>query len=305
MSRVPAFVLSLLLISGLNLAAKDKDKDKESPGGWLPITQQDLAVKEVPHDPGADAIQLYMSYYKDDDAKFISVYKRIKILRAGALEPGKKLVDVEIPIEPGQALKELAARTIHPDQKIIEFTGKPFEKVLIKTRGVKYSAMTFTCPDVTVGSIIEYRYKIGLPLGVVSTISAWPVQEDLFTVKEDLRFRAYQGVVSVPTEWTSIFPKSKVAYSYLNQIDLAVPEKKQPGNLMELQLQNVPKFDAEEYMPPEDDFRPVIFFYYGGREMSSPEGFWDEWQKLITEYVEKYIGNSREIYDAAVKAIAG
>jgi hypothetical protein len=297
----------LLLISGLNLAAKDKDKDKdkESPGGWLPITQQDLAVKDVPRDPGADAIQLYMSYYKDDDAKFISVYKRIKILRQGALEPGRKLVDVEIPIEPGQSLKELAARTIHPDQKIIEFAGKPFERALIKKRGVKYTAKTFSFPDVSVGSIIEYRYKIALPLGVVNTISAWPVQEDLFTVKEDLRFRAYQGVVSVPTEWTSVMPKSKVAYSYLNQIDLSVPEKKQPGNLMELQLQNVPKFDAEEYMPPEDDFRPVIFFYYGGREMSSPEGFWDEWQKLITEYVEKYIGNSREIYDAALKAIGG
>lgn len=305
MSRAPAFVLSLLLISGLNLVAKDKDKDKESQGGWLAITQQDLAVKEVPHDPGADAIQLYMSYYKDDDAKFISVYKRIKILRAGALEPGRKLVDVEIPIEPGQSLKELAARTIHPDQRIIEFTGKPFEKLLIKKRGVKYTAMTFTFPDVTVGSIIEYRYKVALPLGVVSTISSWPVQEDIFTVKEDLRFRAFQGYVEVPTEWTSVLPKSKVAYSYLNQIDLSVPEKKQPGNLMELQLQNVPKFDAEEYMPPEDDFRPVILFYYGGREMSSPEGFWDEWQKLITEYVEKYIGNSREVYDAAVKAVGG
>ena len=305
MSSARAFVLSVLLISGLNLAAKDKDKDKESPGGWLPITQQDMAVKDVPHDPGADAIQLYMSYYQDDDRKFISVYKRIKILRQGALAPGRNLVDVEIPIEPGQSLKELAARTIHPDQKIVEFTGKPFEKLLIKKRGVKYSAQAFSLPDVTVGSIIEYRYLISLPLGVVNTISSWPVQEDLFTVKEDLRFRAYQGVVSVPTEWTSVMPKSKVAYSYLNQIDLSVPEKKQPGNLMELQLQNVPKFDAEEYMPPEDDFRPVIFFYYGGREMSSPEGFWEEWQKLITEYVEKYIGNSREIYDAAVKAIGG
>ncbi|HET8891975.1 MAG TPA: transglutaminase domain-containing protein [Candidatus Angelobacter sp.] len=305
MSRAPAFVLSLLLISALSLAAKDKDKDKESPGGWLPITQQDLAVREVPHDPGADAIQLYMSYYKDDDAKFISVYKRIKILREGALQPERKLVDVEIPIEPGQSFKELAARTIHPDQKIIEFTGKPFEKVLIKTRGVKFTAKTFSLPDVTVGSIIEYRYKVELPLGVVSTISAWPVQEDLFTVKEDLRFRAYQGLVMVPTEWTSVAPKSKVAYSYLNQIDLSVPEKKQPGNLMELHLQNVPKFDAEEYMPPHDDFRPVILFYYGGREMSSPEGFWDEWQKLITEYVEKYIGHSQEIYDAAVKAVGG
>jgi hypothetical protein len=305
MLRAGAFVMSLLLISGLNLAAKDKEKDKESPAGWLPITQQDMAVKDVPHDPGADAIQLYMSYYKDDDAKFISVYKRIKILRAGALEPARKLVDVEIPIEPGQSLKELTARTIHPDQRIIEFTGKPFERVVVKMRGVKYTSKTFSFPDVTVGSIIEYRYRISLPLGVVNTISAWPVQEDLFTVKEVLRFRAYQGLVDVPTEWISVMPKTKVAYSYLNQIDLSVPEKKQPGNLMELQLQNVPKFEAEEYMPPEDDFRPVIFFYYGGREMSSPEGFWDEWQKLITEYVEKYIGNSREIHDAALKAIGG
>lgn len=307
MLRARAFVISLLLISALNLAAKDKDKgkDTELPGGWLPITQQDLAIKEVPHDPGADAIQLYMSYFKDDDAKFISVYKRIKILREGALEPEKKLVDVEIPIEPGQSLRELAARTVHPDQTIVQFTGKPFEKVLIKKRSVKYSAMTFNLPGVTVGSIIEYRYKVQLPPGVVSPISAWPVQEDLFTVKEDLRFRAYQGLVTVPTEWTSVMPRSKVAYSYLNQIDVSVPEKKQPGNLMELQLQNVPKFEAEEYMPPEDDFRPVILFYYGGREMSSPEGFWEEWQKLITEYVEKYIGNSREVSDAAVKAIGG
>jgi hypothetical protein len=300
MSCKQAFVLLLLLISGFNLAAKgkDKDKDKADPGGWLPITQQDLAIHDVPHDPGADAIQLYMSYYKDDDSKFISVYKRIKVLR----ESGRSRADVEIPIEPGQSLKEMAARTVHPDQKIVDFTGKPFEKVLIKKRGVKYTARTFTLPDVTVGCIIEYRYKIELPPGLVSLISSWPVQEDMFTVKEDLRFRAYQGLVMVPTEWTSVLHKSQVAYSYLNQIDLSVPEKK-PGNLMELQLQNVPKFDAEEYMPPEDDFRPVILFYYGGREMSSPDGFWDEWQKLITEYVEKFIGNSREIHDAATQAI--
>ena len=74
---------------------------------------------------------------------------------------------------------------------------------------------------------------------------------------------------------------------------------------MELELQNVPKFDAEEYMPPEDDFRPVLLFYYGGREMSSPERFWDERQKVITEYVDKFIGNSREIQNAATQAVGG
>jgi hypothetical protein len=296
MSRKQAIVL-LALLSGLTVFAKNKDK--EYPEGWLPITPQELSVKTVPNDPGAGAIQLYMSYYKDDDAKFISVYKRIRILR----ESGRERADVEIPIEPGQSLKELAARTIHPDQKIVEFTGKPFEKIIIKTRGVKFLAQAFTLPDVTVGSIIEYRYVIALPPGVVSPISAWPIQGDLFTVKENLRFRAYQGLVTVPSEWRSVIPRSQVSYSYLNQIDPNVPEKKQ-GNLMELELQNVPKFDAEEYMPPEDDFRPVLLFYYGGREMSSPDRFWDELQKSTTGYVDKFIGGSREVHDAAVQAIA-
>ena len=298
MFHARAFVLSLLLISGLNLAAKDKNKDKESPSGWLPVTQQDFSVNEVPNDPGADAIQLYMSYYKDDDAKFISVYKRIRILR----ESGLKRADVEVPIEPGQSLKELAGRTIHPDQKIADFTGKPFERVIIKGRGIKFVAQVFTLPDVTVGSIIEYRYTIALPPHVVSPISAWPMQGDLFTLKEDLRFRAFQGLVTVPSEWGNIMPRSRVSYSYLNQADPNVLQRKE-GNLMELELQNVPKFDAEEYMPPQDDFRPVVLFYYGGREMSSPDTFWDEWRQLITEYVDKFTGNSREIHDAAVQAI--
>lgn len=298
MSCKQVTIFLLLLIAGSNLVAKNKDK--ESSAGWLPITQQDFSINEVPNDPGADAIQLYMSYYKDDDAKFISAYKRIRILR----ESGLKRADVEVPIEPGQSLKELAARTIHPDQKIVEFTGKPFEKVIIKGRGIKFVAQAFTLPDVTVGSIVEYRYVIALPPHVVSSISAWPMQGDLFTLKEDLRFRAFQGLVTVPSEWGNIMPRSRVSYSYLNQIDPNVPQRKE-GNLMELELQNVPKFDAEEYMPPQDDFRPVLLFYYGGREMSSPDSFWEEWQQLITEYVDKFIGNSREIHDAAVQAIGG
>ncbi len=296
MLRKQAIVPFLLLVSALSLFAKTKNK--EYPEEWLPITQKDFSINEVPNDPGADAIQLYMSYYKDDDAQFISVYKRIRILR----QSGLKRADVEVQIKPGQSLKELAARTIHPDQKVIDFVGKPFEKVISKRRDIEFLAQVFTLPDVTVGSIIEYRYVIALPPRVVSPISVWPVQGDLFTLRERLRFRAFQGLVIVPSEWGNSSPRSQVSYSYLNQTDPNVPERKQ-GNLMELELQNVPKFIAEEYMPPEDDFRPVVLFYYGGREMSSPERFWDESQKSITDYVEKFIGNSREIHDAAVQAI--
>ena len=297
-------LLAVIVVLTGSLCAGNKDKEKASdkPEGWLPITQQDFAVKEVPNDPGADAIQLYMSYFKDEDAGFVAVYKRIKILRAGALQGGRGIVDVEIPIDPRETFKELAARTIHPDQTIVDYTGKPFEKTLIKTRGIKYVAKCFTLPDVTVGSIVEYRYVTTLPKYIVDTISEWPIQQDLYTLKEHLRFRAFQGLVLTATEWSNVTRRSQVAFSYLNQVDLKVPEKKE-GNLMELVLENVPKFDSEEYMPPESDYRPTVLFYYGGREMASPEKFWDEWQKLISEYLEKFIGNSGEIHNAAVQAV--
>src|SRR5260221_13952919 len=134
-----AFTWLLVLAAALCAAGKDKDKNKgnDKPEGWLPVTQQDLAVKDVPNDPSADAIQLYMSYYKDENANFVAVYKRIKVLREGALAPGKALVDVEIPIEPGESLKELAARTTHPDQRTFQSTAEASTKVLIKKRGVR------------------------------------------------------------------------------------------------------------------------------------------------------------------------
>ncbi len=274
------------------------------PEPWLPITPQDQQIKDVPGNPGAPAIQLYLSYYKDDNDKFISIYKRIKILTQAGTEPGRKLADVEIPIDQGESLKQLVARTVHPDGTIVELKEKPFEKIVFKKRGVKETVKTFTFPEVTVGSILEYSCIITLPPHVVSTFSALPVQSELYTVKERLRFRAFQGMVYVATEWGNMNHRSEVVYSYLNQVDARVPEKKK-GNLMELELENVPPFVGEPYMPPEDDYKPTLLFYYGGRETASPDKFWEEWQRLIKEYVEKFIGNSGLVRDAAAQAIGG
>lgn len=266
---------------------------------WLPITQQELQIKEVPNRPGDAAIQLYFSYYKDDQEEFVSVYRRIKILN----EAGRtKYAEVEIRLGPGESLKEVKARTIHPDGTSVDFKGQILEKTIVKARGIKYAARVFALPDVSVGSIVEYRWLISLPRRVVSEISEWPVQSDLFTLKEDLRFRPFQGLVMTDLEWKSAMPQSRVAYAYLNQVDMRVPQKK-AGNLMELELENVPPFDAEEYMPPAADYRPTVLFYYGGREAASPERFWAEWQKVIAQYVEKFTASSQEIQDAAAQAI--
>ena len=40
----------------------------------------------------------------------------------------------------------------------MNFDGKVFEKIIVKAKGIKYLAKTFTLPDVQVGGIIEYYY---------------------------------------------------------------------------------------------------------------------------------------------------
>ena len=292
-------ILSVLVLTGSMVFAGDKgDKSADKLETWLPVTQQDLQMKAVPGAPEAPAVQLYYSYYKDEDSKFIFVYRRTKILR----ESGKKYADAEIELEPNHSLKEMQARTIHPDGTIVDFKDKVFDKVVYKHRGTKVIVKSFTFPDVTVGSIIEYRYTVLLPLHIVDQISVWPIQGDLYTVKGRFRFRPVQGLVEVPTMWESGFPHSQSAYTYVNQVDVTIPQKRN-NNLMELVVENVPAFEAEEYMPPELDYKPVVFFYYGRREIASPEAFWQYVNKSLSEFAEKYIGNFREVRDAAMQAI--
>lgn len=290
------FLFTAFLVCALPATAQKPVQD------WLPITQQEKQIHDVPAPwtQGAPAIQLYFSYYKDDDQKFISVYRRIKVLK----DAGEKYADVEVELRRGRMLKELAARTIHPDGTIFDYKGKPFEKTVFKTRGLSHTVAAFTLPNVTIGSIIEYRYVLGLPPHVVDQISAWPIQQDLFTLKEDLRFRAYQGVVEVPTERKRGTPRSQVSYTYVNQVDPTPPEETN-DNLVHMELTNVPPFEREEYMPPEDEFKTELYFYYGGRETASPETFWDEWARIESEYKEKFIGNFREVGQRAAQAIGG
>src|ERR1700674_494152 len=69
---------------------------------WLPITQQDQQVKEVPGTPGASEIQLYYADFINDNKGSEFIYRRIKILTEKGLRPAPEgYADVEIPMFPG------------------------------------------------------------------------------------------------------------------------------------------------------------------------------------------------------------
>ena len=281
--------LIVVLFCGLPILCSAQQRDS-----WLPITNQDKAIKEVPGMPGASAIQLYYSEFindnsNDDNAEWD--YSRAKILT----EAGKDRADVKIIVPDGFHVRELKARTIHPDGSISDFNGKPFDKVVFKGKGVSYHEASFTFPDVTVGSIIEYRYKMDYPANLLSG-HEWDLQHELFTVKQEYKLIAYaHGIVGVEG-MTGL----SASYNLPSGMKL---KKKSDG--YELEAENIPPFQPEGFMPPPQPYRYWVTFRYGDQSMATAEKFWRQFGLKRYMETEDFIGSHKEIREAAVQAIAG
>jgi hypothetical protein len=256
---------------------------------WLPITQHDLEMKQVPDNPGADAIQLYYADFINDEEQTEFFYARIKVLN----EKGKSHADVELVIPPEGSISGLKARTIQPDGKITEFTGKPFQKTVIKAKGVKVLAKSFTMPEVNVGSIIEYKYKIQWPW--IITDNSWTIQHELYTVKESFRMKPFSGGLE------GFETGYRIATLYSHMPNNVKPVQK--GGGYELEVENMPAFESEGYMPPEEDLKPQMRFFYISMGNSTTDKFWQDAGRQWNDEVEHFVGNRKEIAQASAQAI--
>jgi hypothetical protein len=134
---------------------------------WTAPTPEELKMTAQPEVPGAAAVYLFKEEVTEDSLNMWSKYVRMKVLT----DKGKDYANVELRqyenIEgSGYTVTDITGRTIHSDGTIIPFTGKPFEKLIEKGQGYQEKAKVFTLPDVQVGSIIEYRYKLRYDDGV-------------------------------------------------------------------------------------------------------------------------------------------
>src|ERR1051326_851507 len=275
------FISLVFLFCALRCLAQTED--------WLPITQQDLRLNAVPGIPGAPAIQLYYADYIDDREHTEFFYRRIKVLN----DKGLTYADVEIPVPLDCSVSGLKARTIRSDGRIIEYSGKPYQKVLLKQRGVKVIALTFTMPEVAVNSIIEYKYKIDLP-GVYLD-NSWIIQHELYTVKESFRMWPFGGLLEG-------FEKGHQVVALASRMPANLkPRQKASG--YELEAADMPPFESEGFMPPEEDYKPQVRFVYGGRELSSQEKFWEEAGRKWNAAAEHFIGRHHEVADEAARVV--
>ncbi|MBV9573806.1 MAG: DUF3857 domain-containing protein, partial [Acidobacteriales bacterium] len=112
--------------------------------GFQPVSQEELKMTSEPKAPGAPAVILFRQDDCDDNGltSHENEYYRIKILT----EAGRNRANVEIGFGKEESLVNVKGRTIEPDGSIVNFDGKVFEKEVVKARGIKYRAKTFTLP---------------------------------------------------------------------------------------------------------------------------------------------------------------
>ena len=273
MSRISLAVVLCLLAAANAFAGFSQIQD------FRPATPEELALKDVDYAPGAVAVVLDWVEVDDDTQSISAEYYRIKILT----DEGKKYADVEVPYLAGYPINgrvtDISARTIQPDGTIVPFDGKIYDKILLKGGGLRLRAKTFSLRNVQAGSIIEYRYqRRWTAMLLMNTL--WGIQRDIPVLRARMSLRPYDS----NGEYASFFTYHKLPPG-------KVPEKgKGRQQTYELDLTNVPVYQAEEYAPPEESLKTRVNFYYTSSRVD-PAKFWNaqivDWHKSAEDFIGK------------------
>jgi hypothetical protein len=259
--------------------------------GWAPIDPQELAMKGEPQAPGAAAVILYRQVDRDDNGRTSREfnYVRIKILS----EEGRKHADIEIPfVKDVNDVVQLKARTIRPDGSIVNFEGKAYEKSIVKAKGVKYLAKTFTLPDVQVGSIIEYYYTYDYPEHWIYD-SHWILSDELFTKHAKFSLKTY----------SSPYQRFTVRWTWQGLPPGTSPPKDGSDQIIRLEAFNIPPFQTEDFMPPPNELKSRVDFIYSEDALDKDaDAYWKKVGKRMYDSVESRIGK-RSSWEQAVSQI--
>ena len=294
-----AVALALTIVAGSASRASDT---------FQKPTPEELAMTSVPGFPGASAVVLFREETTNDDMHSIQRYERIKILT----EEGKQYANVELRAfrtsgndsdfgSNDEAVQDIQGRTIHPDGTIIPFTGKPYEKTLVKSKGGKVLAKVFTLPDVEVGSIIEYRYFKRFS-------DAW-VEDPQWYIQGDLYVKAAHYVWH-PTSHDLVDseerPINSIAWFPLLPNGTSIKRTEVPGGrgqIYELNVKDIPPTVNEDYMPPMKSYTYRVLFSLTA--FRTQEEFWKAQGKQWSKRADAFMKQNGDLKTATEAAISG
>src|SRR5712692_6369259 len=266
----------------------------QAPQIWPPLAPQDLALKDNPLNPGEPALILYYEVQTNSVKSKETAYKRIKVFR----EEGKKYADVEIPyFETRTQVEEIRGRVTSPEDKSEEFNGAIYDKEVVKMKKYRISVKTFTLPNVAVGSIIEYSYRLHWRSDIPDAFrhpgnylitqafaypaAEWEIQQALSVRQGHFVLHPLKGTQTAT--FTHELPKDAV------KLTLA-------DGIVEFEVSNIPAFQAEEYSPPEESLKiRADVFYTLGMYSEDPKYYWMSFARREAESYDAFIGKRKGV----------
>ena len=305
-------------------------------GQFQPPSKEELEMTSVPQAPGAPAVFLYREEISQDATHHTTVYARVKILSPAGLDAATVHIhyhrnfvfsasgDNSSHMSSGTATNwslpsfnrqgedqpwnaesydvrtEVAAlegRTIHPDGSIVPLTGKTSEILKIKKAPHQAEDMYFTLPDVTVGSIIEYRYQIRYDR--FDLAPEWQVQRRYFAQREHFAYtpaenfmpernRNLGGSGTTDSAALDVHGQAMTDVRYAEALPVGKSVSRQASGAYVLDVTDVPSFPAVPFAPPEQGLSYQVRFFYTPTIV--PADFWNKemgyWMKSLERYTE-------------------
>jgi transglutaminase-like putative cysteine protease len=303
-------------------------------GQFQAPTVEELKMTSDPKAPGASAVYLYREEREDDSHHFRSVYARIKVLSEAGKDLATVHVvyhkhfvfyatgdnssrlasatatswnapdithageDPRIDANASAGKVEVSAiegRVIHPDGTIIPLTGAPADLLKAKVTNNQVNELTFTMPDVQVGSIIEYRYQVRYDR--FQQAPEWQIQQPYFVHHAHYLFMPADQFLparnlaggSAGVSNSAILGSHGETMTDIRSLNVLPPGSavKQDGQgYYFVDLTDIPAIPIEPYSPPLGaQIYQVNFFYTFTPDAKE---FWQKemgiWMKEVNEY---------------------
>jgi Domain of Unknown Function with PDB structure (DUF3857)/Transglutaminase-like superfamily len=263
---------------------------------WQQPTPEELKMTSDPAAPNSPAVYLFREETVSDDLHMHSMYARIKILN----EKGKEMFsDIQIGYEAGNfSITDIGGRTIHPDGTVIPLTAKPIDKLVVKSGNFKEMEKVFSMPDVQVGSIIEYRWKLRYDSDKFFSPS-WYIAQPVFVHKAHYHFSPTKTSVTILHKERGHEDVADVLlYSFSLPPGVKVKDAQDGYDLV---VENIAALPNEDYMPPFRSFSYRVVFYYS--PWRTPDEYWRNQGKYWSKEVDRFANPSGKIRGAVSQIV--
>jgi len=281
------FSLTSLMLLSFNLIFAQKEIPK-----FGDIDKADLQMKECEYDKDAETYKLLdygnVQYQIMNDNFNIMTERRtrIKILKDKGLDDANIKIDFYSSGD-YERLLEISGITYNLDNtgNVVK-TKLDKSSIFIKKLNNRYSQLSFSMPDVKVGSVIEFKYKdVKVTL---AGLDSWKFQDDIPT-----RLSMYKIIIPGVFRFaTQLYTYQNVEQNSKNINDVLVYHRGVLSDHSEEKtyvINNVPALRDEPFMGAEKDYLQRIVFQLG--RIVYPDGEIEDvmstWPKITKQLLEE------------------